>query len=37
MALEGASREDVDRRLAEEFQVDDRNALLDDVFSRVGK
>ena len=37
MALEGASREDVDKRLAAEFEVDDREALLDDVFSRVGK
>jgi vacuolar-type H+-ATPase subunit H len=37
MALEGASREDVDKRLADEFEVDDREALLDDVFSRVGR
>jgi vacuolar-type H+-ATPase subunit H len=37
MALEGASREEVDRRLAEEFDVEDRDALLDDVFARVGR
>jgi vacuolar-type H+-ATPase subunit H len=37
MALEGASREEVEKRLAGEFEVDDREALLDDVFSRVGK
>jgi hypothetical protein len=37
MALEGASREEIDRRLAEEFQVADRESLLDDVFSRIGK
>jgi vacuolar-type H+-ATPase subunit H len=37
MALEGASREEVGKRLAEDFDVDDRDALVEDVFSRVGK
>jgi hypothetical protein len=37
MALDGASREEIDRRLAEEFQIADRESLLDDVFSRVGR
>jgi hypothetical protein len=37
MALDGASREEIDRRLAEGFQVPDRESLLDDVFSRVGR
>ncbi len=37
MALEGASREEVDKRLAEEFELDDRESLLDAVFARVGK
>ena len=37
MALEGASREEIDERLAAEFDVDDRESLIDDVLSRVGK
>ena len=35
MALEGASREDIDRHLAENYDVEHRGKLLDDVLSRV--
>jgi DivIVA domain-containing protein len=36
MALNGTSREETDRYLAENFDLPDRNALLDDVYARVG-
>jgi hypothetical protein len=36
MALDGSSREEVDGHLAEEFDLADRDALLDEVFARVG-
>ncbi|MDQ4040759.1 MAG: DivIVA domain-containing protein [Actinomycetota bacterium] len=36
MALNGTPREETDRYLAENFQLDDREELLDDVYSRVG-
>ncbi len=36
MALNGTPREETDRYLAENFQLDDRDQLLDDVYSRVG-
>lgn len=35
MALNGSSREDVDRYLAENFQLSDRGALLDEVYSTL--
>ena len=35
MALDGASREDVDRHLSEEYGLTDNDALLDEVFDRV--
>jgi hypothetical protein len=37
MALEGCSRDEVDRHLAESYGPGDRTALLDEVFSRVGR
>jgi vacuolar-type H+-ATPase subunit H len=37
MALDGSSREEVDRHLAESYGPGDRSALLDEVFSRVEK
>jgi outer membrane biosynthesis protein TonB len=37
MALDGASREEVDRHLAEEFELADRAALLDEVFARAAR
>ena len=37
MALEGASREEVDRHLAEAYDVSDCETLIEDVFSRVGQ
>jgi outer membrane biosynthesis protein TonB len=37
MALDGASREEVDAHLAESFDLADREALLDEVFARVGR
>jgi hypothetical protein len=37
MALEGASRDEVESHLADEFGSGDRGALLDEVFDRVGK
>jgi hypothetical protein len=36
MALDGASREEVDRYLREHFALSDREALLDDVYASVG-
>ena len=36
MALNGTPREETDRYLAENFDLDDRGALLDEVYSRVG-
>lgn len=36
MALNGTSREETDRYLAENFDLDDRAGLLDEVYSRVG-
>jgi DivIVA domain-containing protein len=35
MALNGSAREDVDRYLAENFQLSDRGALLDEVYSTI--
>jgi hypothetical protein len=37
MALDGSSREDVQKHLASKFGIEDASKLLDDVFSRVGK
>jgi len=36
MALGGTPREEAARYLAEHFELDDPDALLDDVYSRVG-
>jgi hypothetical protein len=36
MALNGTSREETDRYLAENFDLHDRKALLDEVYARVG-
>jgi DivIVA domain-containing protein len=36
MALNGTPREETDRYLAENFDLEDRGALLDEVYSRVG-
>ena len=36
MALNGTSREETDRYLAENFELHDREALLDEVYARVG-
>jgi hypothetical protein len=36
MALNGTPREEAARYLAENFQLDDQEAILDDVYSRVG-
>ena len=36
MALNGTPREETDRYLAENFDLDDRETLLDEVYSRVG-
>jgi DivIVA domain-containing protein len=36
MALNGTPREETDRYLAENFDLDDRDTLLDEVYSRVG-
>jgi outer membrane biosynthesis protein TonB len=36
MALDGASREEIDAHLAESFDLTDRDALLDEVLARVG-
>jgi hypothetical protein len=36
MALNGSSREEVDRYLAENFQLADRRGLLDEVYASVG-
>ena len=37
MALSGSSREETARYLAENFTLDDPEALLDDVFARAGR
>ena len=37
MALGGMSREETDRHLAENFRVDDREKLLDEIYARVGQ
>ena len=37
MALDGASREDVEKRMADEFGLSDPDALLDEVFDRAGR
>jgi hypothetical protein len=37
LALDGSSREDIDRHLAEEYDLTDRDKLLDEVFEAVGK
>jgi hypothetical protein len=36
MALNGTPRADTDRYLAEHFVLDDREALLDEVYARAG-
>jgi DivIVA domain-containing protein len=36
MALNGTPRDETDRYLADHFELDDREALLDDVYARVG-
>jgi hypothetical protein len=36
MALNGTPREEAARYLADNFQLDDQEAILDDVYSRVG-
>jgi hypothetical protein len=36
MALNGTPRDETDRYLAENFQLDDRGKLLDEVYARVG-
>jgi hypothetical protein len=36
MALNGTPREETDRYLAENFDLSDREALLDEVYARVG-
>jgi DivIVA domain-containing protein len=36
MALNGTARDETDRYLAENFELDDRKALLDEVYARVG-
>ena len=36
MALNGQSREETDRYLAENFDLADREALLDEVYESVG-
>jgi hypothetical protein len=37
LALDGKSREEVERHLAEEYELADASRILDDVYSRVGK
>ena len=37
MALDGSSREDVERRLADEYGLADSSTLVEDVFSRAGR
>ncbi|MGH2993782.1 MAG: DivIVA domain-containing protein [Solirubrobacterales bacterium] len=37
MALDGKPREDVERHLAESYELPEADRLLDDVYSRVGK
>jgi hypothetical protein len=36
MALNGTPREEAARYLTENFELEDQEALLDDVYSRVG-
>ena len=36
MALNGTPREETDRYLAENFELEDRDELLDEVYARVG-
>jgi hypothetical protein len=36
MALNGTPREETDRYLAENFELEDREKLLDEVYARVG-
>ncbi len=36
MALDGASRDEVDKHLADSYTLSDRGKLLDEVFARVG-
>jgi hypothetical protein len=36
MALNGTPRDETDRYLAENFDLPDREGLLDEVYSRVG-
>jgi outer membrane biosynthesis protein TonB len=37
LALDGKPREEVERRLAEDYALEDATRILDDVYSRVGK
>ena len=37
LALDGKPREEVERRLAEDYALEDSSRILDDVYSRVGK
>lgn len=37
MALEGASRDEIERALASEYELDDSAGLIDDVLSKAGK
>jgi hypothetical protein len=37
MALDGSPREDVERHLAESYELPGADRLLDDVYARVGK
>ena len=37
LALDGKSRKEVERHLAEEYELADASRILDDVYSRVGK
>jgi len=36
MALNGSPREETDRYLAKHFNLDDREAMLDELYARVG-
>ena len=37
MALDGASRDEVEKHLADSYSVPDRKKLLDDVFAKASK
>jgi hypothetical protein len=37
LALDGKSREEVERRLAEDYAIEDASRILDEVYARVGK